>query len=55
VKPLVAQGKTLAEVLALKPTAPFDAKWGNGFLKPDRFVEIVYNDYAQQQPAAGSH
>jgi len=57
VKPLVAQGKTLAEVQAAKPTAPWDAQWGGGFLKPDRFVEIVFNDYSQKPvaTAAPSH
>lgn len=54
VKPLVAQGKSLAEVQAAKPSAPFDAKWGGGFMKPDRFVEIVYNDYSQQPSANAS-
>ena len=32
----------LDEVLAAKPTADFDAAWGQGFLKPDRWVEINY-------------
>ena len=40
---------------AARPTAPYDAKWGGGFLKPDRFVEIVYNSYAPPQAAAASH
>ena len=35
--------KPLAQVQAAKPTAPWDAKWGQGSMKPDRFVEIVYN------------
>jgi len=52
VKPLILQGKTLAEVQAAKPTAAFDAAWGKGFLKPDRFVEIVYSDYSSQKSAA---
>ena len=51
--PLVASGKSLAEVQAAKPTAAFDAAWGKGFLKPDRFVEIVYTDYSRQK--SGSH
>ena len=41
VKPLVQAGKTPAEVVAARPTADLDAKWGNGFMKPDQFVEIV--------------
>jgi hypothetical protein len=42
VKPLVAAGKTLAEVQAAKPTAAWDEKWGKGFLKPEQFVAIAY-------------
>lgn len=34
--------KTLAQVIAAKPTSAYDAAWGNGFLKPEQFVEIVY-------------
>ncbi len=39
---LVRDGKTLDEVRAAKPTAEWDATWGTGFMKPDRFQEIVY-------------
>jgi cyclase len=42
VKPLVDAKKTLDEVKAAKPLAPFDAKWGGGFLKADVFTGIVY-------------
>ncbi len=35
-------GKSLAEVTAAKPTADLDAQWGNGFIKPDFFVNFVY-------------
>jgi len=41
-KPLVAAGKTLAEVQAAKPTLAFDATWGGGFLKPEQFVAVAY-------------
>ena len=34
--------ETLAQVIAARPTKDYDAKWGNGFLKPDQFAEIVY-------------
>ncbi|MBA3340775.1 MAG: MBL fold metallo-hydrolase [Gemmatimonadaceae bacterium] len=43
---LVAQRRTLAQVVAAKPSADLDAKWGNGFLKPDQFVSIVYSSLA---------
>jgi glyoxylase-like metal-dependent hydrolase (beta-lactamase superfamily II) len=50
VKELVAQGKTLQEVLAARVTAPFDAKVPGGLLpagaagtSADRFVSMVYS------------
>jgi cyclase len=45
---LVARRRTLAQVLAAKPSAEYDAKWGGGFLKPDQFVTILYNDLSRR-------
>ncbi|MDQ3137348.1 MAG: MBL fold metallo-hydrolase [Gemmatimonadota bacterium] len=42
VRPMVTARKTLAQVQAARPSAAYDATWGNGFLKPEQFVEIVY-------------
>ncbi len=42
----IAAGKSVDEVSAMKPSADFDAKWGNGFLTPDQFVRIVYSGLA---------
>ena len=39
---LVAQHKTLDEIKAAKPTADFDARWGQGFIKAEMLVESVY-------------
>lgn len=41
---MIAEGKSLEEVIAAKPSADFDAT-GNrfGFLTPEQFVTIVYN------------
>ena len=39
---LIAQKKTVAETVAAKPTASFDATYGRGGVPPDRFVENVY-------------
>jgi glyoxylase-like metal-dependent hydrolase (beta-lactamase superfamily II) len=39
--PMIEAGKTDDEIVAAKPTAPWDAKWGGGFLKPDAWVRIV--------------
>ncbi len=43
VRKAIQDGKTLDQTVALKPTAEFDAAWGNGFLKPDAFVALVYS------------
>jgi cyclase len=43
VKAQKSAGKSLQEVVAAKPTADLDAVWGNGFLKPEQFVTIVYS------------
>lgn len=46
---LIDQGKSLAEIQGLKPNADFDGTLGNGFIKPDQFIEIVYNSLIQEQ------
>jgi len=40
---LKAEGKSRDEVIAAKPTADHDAKWGTGFIKGDVFTGIVYD------------
>jgi glyoxylase-like metal-dependent hydrolase (beta-lactamase superfamily II) len=47
VAPLVAEGKSLEEVQAAKPTADFDEQWGGGFLNPENFTAIVYSSLSQ--------
>lgn len=47
VRGLVDAGKTREEAIAAKPTAAYDAKWGGGFLKPEQFTAIVYEDLAR--------
>jgi cyclase len=39
---LVAQGRTLRQVLDAKPLADYDAQLGNGNIKPEQFLTIVY-------------
>ena len=34
-------GKSMDQIIALKPTADFDKKWGGGFLNPDDFLKIL--------------
>ena len=38
---LKAEGKSVAEIIAAKPTAQFDEQWGNGMFAPDKWVELV--------------
>ena len=45
-KPLIA-GKTMDEVVAAKPLAALDAKFGKGFLDTDTFTKLVYTCYAK--------
>jgi len=47
VRTLVAQKKSLQDVLAAKPSAQFDDKWGKGFMKPDDFIGIVYESLSK--------
>ncbi|MGH7163677.1 MAG: MBL fold metallo-hydrolase [Planctomycetota bacterium] len=43
---LLDEGKSVAEVVAARPSSDYDEKWGKGFMKPDKFVEIVATDLA---------
>jgi cyclase len=54
---MVDQGKTVAQIKAAKPTAEMDAKWGNGMVKGDAFVDMAYNGYVNEKKAkdAGKH
>jgi len=39
---LIAQKKTLEQIKAAKPTAEFDARWGQGMVNGDLLVEMAY-------------
>ena len=41
VKALVAQGRTLEEIKAAGVSKEFDEKWGKGFIKSERFAEML--------------
>jgi glyoxylase-like metal-dependent hydrolase (beta-lactamase superfamily II) len=41
---LKKSGKTLAETVAAKPTAAFDAKYGDFLINPAFFIQLVYMD-----------
>jgi hypothetical protein len=49
IKKLVAEGKTLEQVQAAKPTAEFDAAWGTSFIQPAVFVETVFQGVAKKR------
>jgi hypothetical protein len=42
VQALVKAGRTLPDVLAAKPTAEFDAKWGHAAVTAEQFVTMVF-------------
>lgn len=39
---MIAEGKSLEDIQAAKPTADFDAEFADGFVPPERFVATVY-------------
>ncbi len=49
VRNMVAQGKSRDEVLAAKPSAEYDAVWGNDFMSPAVFVGILYDDASTER------
>ena len=40
-------GRTVDEVLAAKPTAPWDEAWGRGFVSVERWVRSLYADLSR--------
>ena len=41
IKALVKEGKKLDEIIAAKPTADVDERWGKGFIPTARYIEMV--------------
>ena len=41
IRKMMADGRKLEEITASDATADFDEKWGNGFVKADKFREMV--------------
>jgi glyoxylase-like metal-dependent hydrolase (beta-lactamase superfamily II) len=41
VKQLIAEGRKLEEITAAGVTRDYDGKWGKGFIKPEKFAEMV--------------
>ncbi len=40
---LIDDGKSIDEIVAMKPYADYDEALGGGFMKPERFMRIVYD------------
>ncbi len=53
------KGLNADAIVAAKPTAGYDAKWGGGFMKPDAFVRTVADSLIDKPQAhfheAGDH
>jgi hypothetical protein len=45
------QGLSLNEVIAAKPTEPFDAKWGRAIISPALFTALVYRGLQSRKSA----
>ena len=44
---LIAEGKSLEEIIELKPNSDYDETMGKGFLNPEQFLRILYSDLKQ--------
>ena len=54
VKPMLDAGKSADEVVAARPTARFDARWGRGPVTPEAFVRMAYAALAKEKEAAAA-
>ncbi len=46
---LIADGQSQQQIIAAQPTKEYDAVWGNGFIKPDQWVALVYSSLVAGQ------
>ena len=51
IREYVKRGMTLEQVKAKKPTLDWDRRYGDGFIKPEAFVEVVYKQLAAEKAA----
>ena len=49
VKKAIASDMTLEEIKVSNLTKEYDEEWGVGFIKPDRFLEILYSDLTKNE------
>ncbi|MFL5542719.1 MAG: hypothetical protein ACJ8J0_27300 [Longimicrobiaceae bacterium] len=54
VKPMLDAGKSADEVVAARPTARFDARWGRGPVTPEHFVRMAYAALAKERADAAA-
>lgn len=47
VKKLAQEGKKLDEIIAAKPSAEYDERWGKGFIPTGRFIEMLLSAWAK--------
>lgn len=47
IESMIAEGQSLEAVQAAAPTADYDPRWGGGFIRPDRFVAMLYEDLSR--------
>lgn len=45
IKAMLKEGKKLEDILAARPSAEFDERWGKAFINPGRFVEMLVSAY----------
>ncbi len=43
IEKLIGQGKGLRDIKELRPNSDMDKKLGEGFIKPERFIEFIYS------------
>ena len=43
-KKLIAEGKSLEQIIELRPNADYDDAMGKGFINPETFLQILYSD-----------
>ena len=49
IEPMVAVGQKLDEIVAAKPLAGLDARWGKGVFKGSHFTRLVYSGLIKQR------
>lgn len=52
---LKREGKSLDEIVAARPTAAYDAKWGRGFVNGEFFTKLIYKGLRKDSAPPRSH